>query len=123
MPREAGVRPRSGDGAGPRRHAEGVHVEVEQGLFLLTLGGVLLAERNDLAHDPGVEAVGLGLGVDFLDIAGDRLFVLIEPLDAFDEASELALGESCLGIHGVGWALVALGFWPSGWGAARFFFC
>ena len=50
--------------------------------------------RNDLAQDLGVEAVALRLGIDFLDVAGDRLLLLLEPLDALDEALELALGEA-----------------------------
>ena len=55
---------------------------------------VLLADRDDLAQDLGVEAVGLGLGIDFLDVAGDRLLLLLQPLDALDEALELALARN-----------------------------
>ena len=71
-----------------------MQVEVEQRLLLLPLGDVLLAEPDDRAERLGVEAVALGLGVDFLDVVGERLLLLLEPLDALDDGSELVLGEA-----------------------------
>ena len=53
-------------------HAERRQVDVEHRFFFLALGGVLLAQADHLAQDLGVEAIGLGFGIDFLDVAGDR---------------------------------------------------
>ena len=66
-------------------HAERFQVEIEHRFLFLALVGVLLAERDHLAQDLGVEAVALGLGVDFLDVGGDRLLLLLKPLDALDQ--------------------------------------
>ena len=69
--------------------AEGGEIEVDQRLLLDPLVGVLAPYGNDLADDFRVEAVALGLGVDFLDILAERLFLLVEPLDALDEGAQL----------------------------------
>ena len=78
-------------------HAQRGKVEIEHRLLFFALGGFLLAQRNHLAQDLGVEAVGLGFGIDFLDVAGDRLLLLLEPFDALDQRTKLSLRESGLG--------------------------
>src|SRR4051794_13832162 len=67
------------------RHAEGLHIELEDRLLLLALGIILLAQGDDLADRLGVEAGALGFGVDFLDVAGDARLLFFEALDALDE--------------------------------------
>src|SRR5690606_15673118 len=44
----------------------------------------------------GLEAVALHLGIDFLDVVGDRLLLFFKALDALDEGPQLA------GCHGLG---------------------
>src|SRR4051794_38594381 len=48
-----------------------------------------LPEAHDLAHDLGVVAVGLGLGVDVADVVAEALLLFLEPLDALDEQAQL----------------------------------
>src|ERR1700761_990122 len=69
--------------------AERGEVEVDERLLLAPLVGVLAADRNDLPDDFYVEAVRLGLAVDFLDVLGKRLLLFVEPFDAFDEGAQM----------------------------------
>ena len=48
-----------------------------------------LPQPHDRAHRLGVVAVRLGLGIDVLDVVGDRLFLFLQPLDTFDEQAKL----------------------------------
>ena len=73
-------------------HAEGLHVELQDGFFLLPLGMVLLAQGDDLAQGLHVEAGAFGFGIDVLDIAGEAGLFLLQALDALDEALELVGG-------------------------------
>src|SRR5579862_9337068 len=77
--------PRSSASSDPDRG----EIEAEDFLFLTPLVAVLLADGDDLAHDLDVEPVALGLGVDVLDVFGKRLLLLLEPLDALDEAAQM----------------------------------
>ena len=43
------------------------------------------AQADDRAHRLGVVAVGLGLGIDVLDVVGGALLLFLQPLDALDE--------------------------------------
>ncbi len=46
-------------------------------------------EADDLAHRLGVIAVGLGFGVDVLDVVGDALLLFLKPLDTLDKQPQL----------------------------------
>src|SRR5690606_36638533 len=80
----------------PSGHPERGLVEIEDGFLFLPLCLVLLAQAHDRAHRLGVEAVALHLGIDFLDVVGDRLLLFFKALDALDEGPQLA------GCHGLG---------------------
>ena len=104
-----------GERADQDRHAEGLEVELHDGVFLGPLGRRLLPDRDDLAQDADVEAVGLGLAIDFLDVVGNPL-VLLQALDPLDQRLELVGGDGggvvlCIG-HG---SLLGVGG-PSGIG-------
>src|SRR5215217_5225517 len=77
-----------------RDHPEGGHVELQDRLLLGALVGVLLADVDQPTHDLRVEAVTLGLGIYLSDICLDGGSLLIHPLYAFDEGSELILSDS-----------------------------
>jgi hypothetical protein len=66
-------------------HAERGEIEAEQFGLLLALTLILAAQRDDLAHDLGVEAVALGLAVDMLDVVGEGALFLFELFDSLDE--------------------------------------
>ena len=83
-----------------------MHVEVEQRFLLGPLRLIHLPEPHDRAQRLGVEAVGLGLGVDFLDVIGERLLLFLQPFDALDDGAELILGET--GGRGSGGAIGTL---------------
>ena len=70
-----------------------------------------LRMRDDLAQHLGVEAVALGLGVDFLDVVGDRRLLFFHALDALDEGAELVLGDAVAG-NGIGHAGFLFVFGP-----------
>ena len=76
------------------QHPERVQVGLENGLLLLALVDVLLAQPHDCAQGLDVEAVGFGLAIDVADVVGDRLLFLLQALDALDESLELVLGEA-----------------------------
>src|SRR5208282_6049024 len=80
------------------QHAERVQVGLENGLLLLALVDVLLAQPHHSAQRLDVETVALGLGKDVANVVGDRLLLFFEPLDAFDERLELILGEAVGGL-------------------------
>src|SRR6478609_5964624 len=71
------------------RLADRLQIEVEDRLFLLALFEIALAQRDDLAQHLDVVAVALGLGIDLLDVVGDRLLLFLEALDALHDALEL----------------------------------
>ena len=75
---------------GRRLHAERPPVNVEQRLLLLDLGGFLFADADKLADHLHVEAGTLRLRVDVLDVVRQRLALLLEPLDALDQAIRAA---------------------------------
>src|SRR5262245_42609500 len=72
-----------------RQHAQCVQIEIKHRLLLFALMAVLLANGNDFAQDLGIEPVGFGLRIDFLDVASDNLFLFLQSLDTLDEALEL----------------------------------
>src|SRR5215475_12320080 len=72
-------------------HPEGVQVDGEDRFLLLTFGLGLLAQRDDLADGLHVEAQALGLGELVADVAGERLLLLLQPLDLLDELPQLLL--------------------------------
>jgi len=61
-----------------------LHIDVEQGLLLLAVGAVHFAQAHDLAHDLGVIAGGLRLGIDLADIPGGGGTLFLQPLDPLD---------------------------------------
>src|SRR5882724_2122199 len=61
-------------------------IGVEQRLLLGPVGGIHLPERHDPAHGLDVVAHALGFAVDVADVATDRMALLLELLDALDEA-------------------------------------
>src|SRR5215469_9803422 len=65
--------------------AHGLHVDVEERLLLLAVGGIHAAQAHDLAHDLGFVAGRLRFGIDFADIAGKRGALFFQPLDPLDE--------------------------------------
>ena len=73
----------------PSVQPERGEIEVEDRFLLDPLVAVLFSDRDDLAHDPGIEAVGLRFAVDVLDIVGERLLFFLEPLDALDEGAQM----------------------------------
>jgi hypothetical protein len=80
-----------------RLHTDCAHVQIKQRFLLLPLRRVDLANAHDLAHDLRVKAGRLGLAVDFLDVGCRLGLFLLQPLNALDEALELAVGEvSCV---------------------------
>src|SRR5690606_31663061 len=74
-------------------HAERLHVDLQQALLLGQLGAIHLPQPDDLPQNLGIEAMRLGLGIDFLDVIGERLLLLLQPLDARDDLVELVGGE------------------------------
>src|SRR5262249_36446036 len=72
-------------------HAQRMHVDGQNGLLLLPIGGAFLAQGQDLAQRLDVEPRCLGLQIFVADVAGQRLFLLLEPLDLFDELAQLLL--------------------------------
>src|SRR5271165_1149082 len=70
-------------------HPERGQIEIKDRLLLDPFVAVLLSDRYDLSQDPDVEAVRLGFAVDILDVAGQRLLLLFEALDPFDESPQV----------------------------------
>src|SRR5207253_4199169 len=79
-------------------------------LGLLALGIVLLAQADQRAERLGIEAVGLGFRVDFLDVIGERLLFFLEPLDALDDRLQLVAGYAL----GLGHPTFLLALGPNG---------
>ena len=73
---------RAADGCGPPvagvtpnlGHAEGGEVKIEDFLLFLALALVQPPQRDNFSHDFWIEARALRLGIDVLDVVGDRLF-------------------------------------------------
>src|SRR5690242_4839382 len=60
---------------------ERLAIGFEEGILLLSGVRLHLPQPHDHAHDLGVVAVGLRLGIDVADIVRDALLLLLEPLD------------------------------------------
>ena len=73
----------------PLIHPERSEIEIEHRLLLDSAVPVLLSYRYDLSHDLHIEAVRLGLAVDILDVAGQRLLLLFEALDPLNEGAQM----------------------------------
>src|SRR6185437_12707508 len=84
-----------------REHPERVQIGLENGLLLLALVDVLLAQEHHGAQRLGVVSVGFGFPVDIADVVSDRLLLFLQALDAFDEGFELILGEAMGGGGGL----------------------
>lgn len=74
-------------------HAQGLAVELQQGLLLIHLMLVHLPDADDLAHDLGLETRALGLLVHVPDGVGNRFFLVFQPLDALDELAQVLRGQ------------------------------
>jgi hypothetical protein len=70
------------------RHSQRVLIGVEQRALLVAIGGVHLAQRDDLADRLDVVADALRLAVDVLDVAADRVALFLELLDPLDDDLE-----------------------------------
>jgi hypothetical protein len=71
-----------------RRLAECGLVQLQQSVLLLDLRLVLLPALHDLAHDLGIEAVALGLGIDLADVRREGVLLAIQPLNAVEEGAQ-----------------------------------
>ena len=80
-------------------HPQRLQIQIEHRFLFLEVGLVEFPHPHHLAHDLGVEAGALGLGIDFADIGGQRRALLLQPLDAVDEGFEMFFGEAGFG-HG-----------------------
>src|ERR1700688_2709444 len=80
---------------------DGVEVDVEQGVPLITLVLVLLSESDYFAQDLHIEAVALGLCVDVLFIFIQPPDVLLDALDALDEGTKPVTLNSRRSTHGL----------------------
>ena len=78
-----------------------MQIGLENGLLLLALVDVLLAQAHHGAQRLGVVSVGFGFPVDIADVVSDRLLLFLQALDAFDEGFELILGEAMGGGGGL----------------------
>src|SRR6478735_7064750 len=67
-------------------------VGVEDRFHLGAVVGLHLPQADDLAHDLGVVADCLGLGVDVADIVGDALLLFLEALDTLDQEAQAVIG-------------------------------
>lgn len=61
-----------------RRHAQRMHVQIQQGFLFLAFAGVLFAQSHDLAQDLDVEAGPLRFAVNIFYVVGDRLLFFLE---------------------------------------------
>src|SRR4029078_9883832 len=71
------------------RQPERLAIGLQHRVLLLAVVGLHSSQPYDHAHDLGVVAVGLGLGVDVADIVGDALLLFLEALDPLDEQPQL----------------------------------
>ncbi len=62
----------------------------------LAVGAFHFSQADHLAHDLGVEAGALGLGIDLADVVGQRLLFFFKALDALDEGTQMLFGEAAL---------------------------
>src|SRR5262249_35043583 len=82
------------------READGPAVDLQEGFLLLAVGGGPSAQAGDLAHNPGVEAAALGLGIDLADVGGETRLLFLEPLDALDERTQAIRRDAAGLLHG-----------------------
>ena len=68
-----------------------------------------LRSRTTVPQRLDVEAVALGLRIDVADVVGERLLLLLQPLDALDERLEVILGETVAAASSLTAAAVAIG--------------
>src|SRR5260370_21278849 len=78
-----------------------MEVDVEKGLVLLSLILVLCAQANYFWKDPNVEAVVLGLKIDFLPRFAKLLDLFLDLLDAFDDSAQLIARNPTRFAHGL----------------------
>src|SRR5262249_25520068 len=76
------------------RHAQRVHIGVQDRFLLFAFVHILLAQADDDPQGFDVEAVALGLRIDVANVLGDCLLLFFEAFDALDERLELLLGET-----------------------------
>src|SRR4051812_26089870 len=81
------------------------HVDVEQGLVLVTLVLILLAQLDDLLEDLHVEALTLGLGEDFLLGLVQVLDLVLDLLNALHERADPIARNSNDVTHGFSFAV------------------
>jgi hypothetical protein len=86
---------------GRRDHAQRLQIGVEDRFLLQALVRVLLADRDDLAQDLRIEARGLGLAIDILDVVRNGLLLFFQPFDPFDESAKLIACEALSIRHGL----------------------
>src|SRR6201993_3999415 len=73
------------EAASASKHPQRLHIGLQDGLLLLALVGILLAQPHDGAQRLHVVAVALALGIDVTDVVGGRLLLFLQPLDALDD--------------------------------------
>src|SRR4029079_5252610 len=71
------------------RQPQRLAISLQHRVLLLAGVGLHFSQPYDHAHDLGVVAVGLGLGVDVADIVGDALLFCLQALDPLDEQPQL----------------------------------
>ena len=69
-------------------------VGVEDRFHLGAVVGLHFPEADDLAHDLGVVADRLGLGISVADVVCDALLLFLEAFDAFDQEAQAVVGGS-----------------------------
>ena len=72
-------------------HAERVQIRGQDRLFFLAVVAALFPELQDLAHRRHIEAHRLGVRELVAEILGERLRLLLEPFDLFDELAKMVL--------------------------------
>src|ERR1700722_3812302 len=70
-------------------HPQRGQIKSEDRLLFDSAIGVLFSDRNDLSHDLHVEAVGLGLAVNILDVTRERFFLFFKALDPLDDREQM----------------------------------
>ena len=83
-----------------RSHPQRPPVHIQQRLLLLHIRRLLPAHPDELPQHLHVEPGRLGLGIDVADVAAESLALLLQPLDAIDEAAQPVGGDAAgLGVR------------------------